>query len=147
MENLNPLTLKISVMETNKATRVPRALNRLTQAKEIGRSAIEIAAEEAMTWDVFRWTVIVLLFLNLFLYVFGGGPRESAQTSMDTANDLAALRTELNQQLAATKAEMDANLIAAQFGLRASSATESEPATGTIEMPSVPMPAKSPRRP
>lgn len=134
-------------MESDKATEAPRAFNRLTQAKEIGRSAIEIAAEEAMTWDVFRWAVIVLLVLNSLLVLFGGGPRQSAQSPGDTANELAALRTELNQQLAETKAEMAADLVAAQFGLRASSAAESEPTTGTIEMPSVPMPAKSPRRP
>jgi len=141
------LTLKISLMESDKATDAPRAFKRLTRAKEIGRSAIEIAAEEAMTWDVFRWTVIVLLVLNSLLVLFGGGSGQSALLPSDAAHELAALRTELNQQLAATKAEMEANLVAAQFGLRASSATELEPMTGTIEMLSVPMPAKSPRRP
>lgn len=137
----------MSPMESGRATESPRAFHRLTQAKKIGRSAIEIAAEEAMTWDVFRWTVIVLLVLNSLLCLFGGEPRQSVQAPTDTANELAALRTELNQQLAATKAEMEANLVAAQFGLRASSAIESEPTTGTIKMPSVPLPAKSPRRP
>jgi hypothetical protein len=114
-------------MESDKATEARRAFNRLARAKEIGRSAIEITAEEAMTWDVFRWMVIVLLVLNLILTLF--------------------LYSGASEQLAEAKAELTADIVAAQFGLRqAPSQMQSEPTTDSIDMPSTPMPAKSPRR-
>jgi hypothetical protein len=115
------------LMESDKATEARRAFNRLARAKEIGRSAIEITAEEAMTWDVFRWMVIVLLVLNLILTLF--------------------LYSGASEQLAEAKAELTADIVAAQFGLRqAPSQMQSEPTTDSIDMPSTPMPAKSPRR-
>lgn len=135
-------------MEKNKDIDPQFGFTRLAQAREIGRSAIEIAAEEAMTWDVFRWTVVILLLLNLSLSLFGGGSQAVVQDANDQKSALAALRTELNDQLVKTKAEMEASLVAAQFGLRQPpSHTKSEP-TGSVEVPpAIPMPAKSPRRP
>ena len=135
-------------MEKNKDIDPQFGFTRLAQAREIGRSAIEIAAEEAMTWDVFRWTVVILLLLNLSLSLFGGGSQAVVQDVNDQKSALAALRTELNDQLVKAKAEMEASLVAAQFELRQPpSHTKSEP-TGSVEVPpAIPMPAKSPRRP
>lgn len=135
-------------MEKNKDIDPQFGFTRLAQAREIGRSAIEIAAEEAMTWDVFRWTVVILLLLNLSLSLFGGGSQAVVQDANDQKNALAALRTELNDQLVKTKAEMEASLVAAQFGLRQPpSHTKSEPTRSVEVPPAIPMAAKSPRRP
>ncbi len=139
------------LMESDKGSEARKAFKRLVQAKQIGRSAIEIAVEEAMTWDVFRWTVIVLLVLNFIftsLFYSGASPQLTAQDRLDYASELGALRAELKEQLAQATEEMAADLVAVRFGLRQPvPQMESEPTTtGSIEMPSVPRPAKSPRR-
>jgi hypothetical protein len=136
-------------MESDNGTRAQRAFKeRLAQAKEIGRVAGKIAVEEAMAWDVFRWIAIVLLVLNLLLIllVYGATFQETAQDGDNYASELAALRTELSEQFAEAKAELTADIVAAQFGLQEpTSQAEPEP-TGSIRTPSIPVPSRSPRR-
>lgn len=134
-------------MESENSTSPRRAFKeRLAQVSEVGRAAGKIAAEEAMTWDLFRWTVVVLLSLILIfiLLVYNAGPQEVA--SDQNASEIASLRTELSEQLAQAKAELAADVVATQFGLRQPpSQTEPEP-TGSIDAPTIPVPARSPHR-
>jgi hypothetical protein len=115
---------------------------RLAQAREIARAAGKIVAEEAMTWDVFRWTVIVLLVLNFILLVYvGTGSQVTAMHKYHdnyASDELDSLRAEVN--------EVAAELTAVRFGLRLPAPQmEPEPTTGSIGTPSIPLPTRSPR--
>ncbi len=103
--------------------------------------AAKIAVEEAMAWDVFRWTVIVLLVLNFLTVLL-----YSAQDRGNYAGELAALRTELSEQLTEAKADMVADMVAAQFGLRQPTSQAAQEPTGSIKTPPIPVPQRAPRR-
>lgn len=115
----------------------------VVKAKDVARAAGKIVGEEAMTWDVFRWIVIVLLVLNMILLVYGGTSPQVTARPKDhdsyASDELHSLRAEVH--------ELAAELNALRFGMRlAPSQTEPEPTTGSIGMPSIPLPTKSPRR-
>ena len=131
---------------------------RLVQANKVVRAAGKLAAEEAMTWDVFRWAVIVLLVANLFLILIlhGGirGEAVSAEHGADYASQLTALRADVDGQIAELKAELAQDLAAMQSELRHAKAAVNRPTPQirpelqpiSEQMQPVPMPTRSPRR-
>lgn len=111
--------------------------HRVGKAKEIARAAGQIVAEEAMTWDLFRWTVIVLLVLNFILLAYDGSKSDRRRDHHGYASDeLSSLRAEMS--------EMAAELAAVRFHQYAPQ-EETEPTTGSIGTPSIPLPTRSPR--
>ena len=131
---------------------------RLAQANKVARAAGKLAAEEAVTWDVFRWAVIVLLVANLFLILIlhGGirGETVSKEQSAGYASQLTALRADMDRQIAEVKAESAQDLAAMQSELRQAKAELSRPTPQVRpelqrtpeQMQPVPMPTRSPRR-
>jgi len=77
-------------------------------AREVGRSALK----EAMTWSAYQWTVLALLTATFLLVAlsYGGIRAELAalkqSQSGSSAQDFAAIRTELNTKLT----DMQSNL-------------------------------------
>ena len=128
---------------------------RATQVREIARTAGKLAAEEAMTWDVFRWTVVALLVANLFLslILYSGIKSEIATMEQDRAaytSQLTTLRADVDTQIAEAKAGLTQDLAAMQSDLkeqlRKAMATLSRPTPQRATEPHpVPMPTKSPR--
>jgi hypothetical protein len=83
---------------------------KLAQTNKVVRAAGKLAAEEAMTWDVFRWAVIVLLVLNLLLILVlhGGNRGETVSVEHGAGHEaqLTALRADVDGQIAEVKAEL-----------------------------------------
>ena len=132
---------------------------RLARANEIVRAAGKLAAEEAMSWDVFRWAVIVLLVANLFLILilYSGVRGETVSMEQDAgyaASQLTALRADVDGQIAELKAKLAEDLAAMQSELRQAKAglnrltpqvqPELQPIPEKIQP--IPMPTRSPRR-
>jgi hypothetical protein len=131
---------------------------KLAQANKVIRAAGKLAAEEAMTWDVFRWAVIVLLVLNLLLILVlhGGNRGETVSVEHGAGHEaqLTALRADVDGQIAEVKAELAQDLAAIQSELRHAKARLNRP-TPQIrpdfqpipeKMQPIPMPTRSPRR-
>ena len=131
---------------------------RLAQAKDVVRAAGKIAAAEAMTWDVFRWTVVVLLLANLLLILilYSGLSSEIASVEQDRAtytSQVTALRGEVDEKIAGAKAEFTQALAAMQAELRDTKGRLSRPTPQLApeqsipsETQAVPMPIRAPRR-
>jgi len=131
---------------------------KLAQATQVVRAASKLAAEEAVTWDVFRWAVIGLLVANLFLVLIlhggSGGEPVSKEQSAGYANQLTALRADMDAQIADVKAELAQDLAAMQSELRQAKAAVNRPTPHiqpelqpvSEQMQPVPMPTRSPRR-
>lgn len=133
-------------------------LQRLARANEIARAAGKLAAEEAMTWDVFRWAVIVLLVANLILILILHSGIRGETVSMEHgagyASQLTTLRADVDGQIAEVKAELAQDLAAMQSELRQAKAGLKRPTPQVRpelqpipeKMQPIPMPTRSPRR-
>jgi hypothetical protein len=131
---------------------------KLAQTNKVVRAAGKLAAEEAMTWDVFRWAVIVLLVLNLLLILVlhGGNRGETVSVEHGAGHEaqLTALRADVDGQIAEVKAELAQDLAAIQSELRHAKAELSRPMPQVRpelqpvpeEMQPIPLPTRSPRR-
>ena len=123
-----------------------------TQAKKTTQLAFKIAAEEAMSWDVFRWAVITLLAFNivLSLLLYGGAQSEIAALKRerdDYATQLAELRAEVDQKIAKAKTQLSGDIAAARSRLmnelrKARAPSQPQPSTQAI-----PLPTRAPVRP
>jgi hypothetical protein len=117
-------------------------------AREVGRSALK----EAMTWSAYQWTVLALLTATFLLVAlsYGGIRAELAalkqSESGSSAQDLAAIRTELNTKLT----DMQSNLTQAMTDMK-TGLTESMTKLGakldarSQPKPPAPKPAARPR--
>ena len=125
------------------------------QAKATARVASELAVKEAMTWDVFRWVVVVLLAANLLasLLLYSGIRSEIASLKQDreaSANQLADLRAEVDEKIKKANAELSGDLAAAHSGLlkelRKANATPNRSTPPQAPTQSVPLPTRTPGR-
>jgi len=124
---------------------VPSFANIAASAKEIAQLAPRIIAQEAMTWDVFRWVVVVLLAVNILLTLIlsGGSGSETDQIRKNQeayAAQLNDLRAEIDQKIGKAKAELSGDIAAAQAGLmdqlrKATAVTRSRAPSGPVPLP------------
>jgi hypothetical protein len=131
---------------------------RLAQAKDVLRAAGKIAAAEAMTWDVFRWTVVTLLVANLLLFLILYSRLRSEISSMeqdraDYKSQVTGFRGEVDKKIAGANAKFTKALAAMQVELRDTKASLSRPTPQLApeqpihsETQAVPMPTRAPRR-
>jgi len=117
-------------------------------AREVGRSALK----EAMTWSAYQWTVLALLTATFLLVAlsYGGIRAELAalkqSQSGSSAQDLAAIRTELNTKLTDMQSNLTQSMTDMKTGL-----TESMTKLGakldarSQPKPPAPKPAARPR--
>ena len=117
-------------------------------AREVGRSALT----EAMTWSAYQWTVLALLTAPFLLVAlsYGGIRAELAalkqSQSGSSAQDLAAIRTELNTKLTDMQSNLTQSMTDMKTGL-----TESMTKLGakldarSQPKPPAPKPAARPR--
>jgi len=88
-------------------------------AREVGRSALK----EAMTWSAYQWTVLALLTATFLLVAlsYGGIRAELAalkqSQSGSSAQDLAAIRTELNTKLTDMQSNLTQSMTDMKTGL------------------------------
>jgi hypothetical protein len=129
------------------------------QAKVTARVASELAVKEAMTWDFFRWVVVVLLAANFLasLLLYSGIRSEIAALKQDreaSASQLADLRAEVDEKIKKAKAELNGDLAAAHSGLlkelRKANAAPNRSAPTPTPTPtptqSAPLPTRTPNR-
>ena len=99
---------------TDTYTEQPRGFG--AKAKDLTSGAGEVwrsALKEAMTWTAYQWTVLALLTATFLLVAlsYGGIRAELATVKQDqggvSAQDLAALRTDMNAKLS----EMQSSLV------------------------------------
>jgi hypothetical protein len=122
------------------------------QAKNTTKLALELAAQEATSWDVFRWVVFALLALNIILtlFLFGSARSEIAALKLereDYKTEIAELRAQVDEQISRAKAQLSGDIAAAQSGLMRELRKASTMAVPQQTAPAVPLPLRAPVSP
>jgi hypothetical protein len=105
-------------------TEQPRGLG--AKAKDLASGTGEVwrsALKEAMTWTAYQWTVLALLTSTFLLVAlsYGGIRAELAALKQDqggvSAQDLAALRTDMNAKLSEMQSGLDQTMTDMKSGI------------------------------
>ena len=133
-------------------TEQPRGLG--AKAKDLASGAGEVwrsALKEAMTWTAYQWTVLALLTSTFLLVAlsYGGIRAELAALKQDhggvSAQDLAALRTDMNAKLSEMQSGLDQTMTDMKSGISDSIAKMGAKIEHSQPKPTAAAPAPKPR--
>ena len=133
-------------------TEQPRGFG--AKAKDLTAGASEVwrsALKEAMTWTAYQWTVLALLTATFLLVAlsYGGIRAELAALKQDQggapAQDLAALRTDMNAKLSEMQSSLAQTMTDMKSGISESVAKMGAKIERSQPKPTTPAPKPAPK--